>query len=211
MKYVIFLFVLVSSLPCLAQQDSVVYKKLPNSTEIYQSDSLWYKITYTRDGYETTIRTTPYTDVDSLIRRTLLNAYQDASRQYRSALLAWEGQERGYQLRLRQAERQYFEFIKKPLRDEIQKEIGRDTAFVKELLGDWLLNDKKVKIDEKLTLEKQPIQFVSNQQFFVQVEKEQVTFFRVNARRWQSKDAKFVLRREEKKNDVKTTPKTKHK
>lgn len=49
MKYLVFFFALLA-LPVFGQQDSIVYKKLANTSETYKGDSIYYKLTYTKAG-----------------------------------------------------------------------------------------------------------------------------------------------------------------
>lgn len=62
-----------------------------------------------------------------------------------------------------------------------------------ELLGDWELNGKAIKIDAKLEIEKQPIKILSDQQFSVQLNREPVVFNRIKPGRWISKGEKYKL------------------
>ena len=191
MKQIVLIFILAPVF-AFGQIDSVVYKKEPNKSELYKADSIYYRYTFTKSGEVMTVRIEPFTDVDSLIRNTLLNNLLDASRQYKEAILAWEEAEKGYELRLRQAEKQYNDFFKESPKTEIEK--GFDFT---ELIGDWLLNKEKVKIDAKLELNKQPIKILSDQQFRVQIDGEDVVFSRIKPGRWQSKGGKFVLVKDE--------------
>ena len=189
MKYIVFLFALFA-LPVFGQQDSIVYKKLANTSETYKGDSIYYKLTYTKAGEVMILRTEPFTDVDSLMRNVLFNEYTDASRQYKAAIQAWEAQEKGYELRLRQAERQYKRFTGENIKVKVEE--GFDFT---ELLGDWLLNGKTIKIDAKLEIDKKPIKILSDQQFTVEIDKEQRLFNRIKAGRWIAKDEKYKLER----------------
>ncbi len=171
-------------------QDSVVYKKMLNTSENYKGDSIYYKITYSKNGDEMNVRTQPFTDVDSLMKQVLFNAYTDASRQYKNAILVWEAQERGYELRLRQAERQYLQFTGQRIKNEVEKNF--DFA---DLIGDWLLNGKPIKLDAKLEIDKKPIKLLSDQQFTVEIDKERQVFNRIKKDRWVSKGEKYRLER----------------
>lgn len=199
MKQLVFIL-LFAPLVLFGQQDSVVYKKLANTSENYKGDSIYYKLTYTKAGDVMTLRSEPFTDVDSLMRNVLFNEYTDASRQYKAAIQAWEAQEKGYELRLRQAEKQYFSFVGKPIKEKIES--GFDFA---ELIGDWLLNKDAITIDAKLLINKQPIKILSDQQFTVEIEKERIVFNLVKPGLWVSKGEKYRLSR------VKVKEKTKKK
>ena len=202
MKYFILLCILIFALPGFGQfstfspalvsyqQDSVTYQKLPNTTESYKGDSIYYKITYSKSGDITTVRTQPFTDVDSLMAQVFFNEFTDASRQYKQAIEEWEAQEKGYLLRLRQAERQYLAFTGSKIKDKVEE----DFDFT-ELLGDWLLNGKAITIDAKLQIDKKNIKLLSDVQFQVEIDKEQRIFNRVKAGRWVAKDAKYILER----------------
>lgn len=199
MKYIVFLFALFA-VPVFGQQDSIVYKKLANTSETYKGDSIYYKLTYTKAGDVMTLRSEPFTDVDSLMKNVLFNEFTDASRQYKAAIQAWEAQEKGYELRLRQAEKQYLDFVGKPIKEKVEE--GFDFA---ELIGDWLLNKDAITIDEKLLINKQPIKILSDQQFTVEIEKERIVFNLVKPGLWVSKGEKYRLSR------VKVKEKTKKK
>lgn len=188
MKYIVFFCIIFFALPGFGQQDSVVYEKRPNTSESYKGDSIYYRITYTKQGDVMNVRTEPFTNVDSLMQQVLYNEFTDASRQYKEAILAWEAAERGYELRLRQAERQYEQFTGGKIKDKVEE--GFDFT---ELLGDWELNGKAIKIDAKLEIEKQPIKILSDQQFSVQLNREPVVFNRIKPGRWISKGEKYKL------------------
>ena len=202
MKYLFIFIILVFALPGFGQftsgyvtfntatQDSVTYQKLPNTSESYKGDSIYYKITYSKSGDVMTVRTEPFTDVDSLMRNVLFNEYTDASRQYKQAIQEWEAQEKGYLLRLRQAERQYNAFTGGKIKDKVEEKFD-----FTELLGDWLLNGKAIAIDAKLQIDKKNIKILSDVQFQVEIDKEQRIFNRVKAGRWVAKDAKYILER----------------
>ena len=202
MKYLFIFIILVFALPGFGQftsgyvtfntatQDSVTYQKLPNTSESYKGDSIYYKITYSKSGDVMTVRTEPFTDVDSLMRNVLFNEYTDASRQYKQAIQEWEAQEKGYLLRLRQAERQYNAFTGGKIKDKVEEKFD-----FTELLGDWLLNGKAIVIDAKLQIDKKNIKLLSDVQFQVEIDKEQRIFNRVKAGRWVAKDAKYILER----------------
>jgi len=199
MKYIVFLFALFA-LPVFGQQDSIVYKKLANTSETYKGDSIYYKLTYTKAGDVMILRSEPFTDADSLMKNVLFNEFTDASRQYKAAIQAWEAAEKGYELRLRQAEKQYLDFVGKPIKEKV--EAGFDFA---ELIGDWLLNKDAITIDAKLLINKQPIKILSDQQFTVEIEKERIVFNLVKPGLWVSKGEKYRLSR------VKVKEKTKKK
>jgi len=200
MKHIFLFLFLASTLSAFGQQDSVIYEKRVNTSESYKGDSIYYKLTYTKAGEVMILRTEPFTDVDSLMRNVLFNEYTDASRQYKAAIQAWEAQEKGYELRLRQAEKQYFSFVGKPIKEKIES--GFDFA---ELIGDWLLNKDAITIDAKLLINKQPIKILSDQQFTVEIEKERIVFNLVKPGLWVSKGEKYRLSR------VKVKEKTKKK
>ena len=105
-------------------------------------------------------------------------------------MLTWEAQERGYLLRLRQAERDYKRFTGSPIKDKVESEFD-----FTELLGEWLLNGKAITIDAKLEIGKKPIKILSDQQFTVEIDKEQRVFNRIKAGRWIAKDEKYKLER----------------
>ena len=190
MKYLILLCILIFALPGFGQQDSVTYQKLPNTSEAYKSDSIYYKITYSKQGDVMTVRTEPFTDVDSLMAQVFFNEFTDASRQYKQAIEQWEAQEKGYELRLRQAERQYLAFTGSKIKDKVEE----DFDFT-ELLGDWLLNGKAITIDAKLQIDKKNIKILSDVQFTVEIDKDQRVFNRVKAGRWDAKGGKYKLER----------------
>jgi len=190
MKYLFIFIILVFALPGFGQQDSVVYEKRVNTSETLKGDSVYYKITYSKSGEVMTIRVEPFTDVDSLMAQVFFNEFTDASRQYKQAIEQWEAQEKGYELRLRQAERQYLAFTGSKIKDKVEE----DFDFT-ELLGDWLLNGKAITIDAKLQIDKKNIKILSDVQFQVEIDKEQRIFNRVKAGRWVAKDAKYILER----------------
>ena len=190
MKHIFLFLFLASTLSAFGQQDSVTYEKRVNTSETYKGDSIYYKITYTTQGEVMNVRVEPFTDVDSLMGNVLYNDFTDASRQYKQALLTWEAQERGYLLRLRQAERDYKRFTGSPIKDKVESEFD-----FTELLGDWLLNGKAITIDAKLEIGKEPIKILSDQQFTVEIDKEQRVFNRIKAGRWVAKDEKYKLER----------------
>ena len=190
MKHIFLFLFLASTLSAFGQQDSVTYEKRVNTSETYKGDSIYYKITYTTQGEVMNVRVEPFTDVDSLMGNVLYNDFTDASRQYKQALLTWEAQERGYLLRLRQAERDYKRFTGSPIKDKVESEFD-----FTELLGEWLLNGKAITIDAKLEIGKEPIKILSDQQFTVEIDKEQRIFNRIKAGRWIAKDEKYKLER----------------
>ena len=190
MKYLFIFIILVFALPGFGQQDSVVYEKRVNTSETFKGDSIFYKVTYQRQGEIFITITEPFTDQDSLIGNVLFNNYTDASRQYKQAIEAWEVQEKGYELRLRQAERQYLAFTGSKIKDKVEERFD-----FTELLGDWLLNGKVITIDAKLEIDKKPIKILSDVQFTVEIDKERQVFNRVKAGRWVAKDAKYILER----------------
>ena len=190
MKYLFIFIILVFALPGFGQQDSVVYEKRVNTSETFKGDSIFYKVTYQRQGEIFITITEPFTDQDSLIGNVLFNNYTDASRQYKQAIEAWEVQEKGYELRLRQAERQYLAFTGSKIKDKVEEKFD-----FTELLGDWLLNGKAIVIDAKLQIDKKNIKLLSDVQFQVEIDKEQRIFNRVKAGRWVAKDAKYILER----------------
>jgi len=81
MKYLFFFIILVFALPGFGQQDSVVYEKRLNTSDLYKGDSIYYKITYQKQGETYITITEPFTDQDTLIGKVLFNNYTDASRQ----------------------------------------------------------------------------------------------------------------------------------
>ena len=202
MKYLFFFCILVFALPALAQfpsgyiaqyittQDSVTYQKLPNTSESFKGDSIYYKITYSKAGKVMTVRTEPFTDVDSLMAQVFFNEFTDASRQYKQAIEAWEAQEKGYLLRIRQSERDYKRFTGNPIKDKVESEFD-----FTELLGEWLLNGKAITIDAKLEIGKKPIKILSDVQFTVEIDKERQVFNQVKAGRWDAKGGKYKLER----------------
>ena len=190
MKYLFIFIILVFALPGFGQQDSVVYEKRVNTSETFKGDSIFYKVTYQRQGEIFITITEPFTDQDSLIGNVLFNNYTDASRQYKQAIQEWEAQEKGYELRLRQAERQYLAFTGSKIKDKVEK----DFDFT-ELLGEWLLNGKAITIDAKLEIERKPIKILSDVQFTVEIDKERQVFNRVKAGRWDAKGGKYKLER----------------
>ncbi len=190
MKYLILFCTLIFALPGFGQQDSVTYEKRVNTSETYKGDSIYYKLTYTKQGEVMTVRVEPFTNQDSLMGLVLYNEFTDASRQYKQALLTWEEQEKGYLLRIRQAERDYKRFTGTPIKDKVESEFD-----FTELLGEWLLNGKAITIDAKLEIGKKPIKILSDQQFTVEIDKEQRVFNRIKAGRWIAKDERYKLER----------------
>lgn len=190
MKQILIFCIVLFALPAMAQQDSIVYEKRVNTSDSYKGDSIYYKTTYQKQGETFITITEPFSDQDSLIGNVLFNNYTDASRQYREAILAWEAAEKGYELRLRQAERQYNDFTGGKIKDKVEE--GFDFT---ELLGDWLLNDKAITIDAKLEIDKKLIKILSEVQFTVEIDKERQVFNRVKAGRWESKGGKYKLER----------------
>lgn len=190
MKHIFLFLFLASTLSAFGQQDSTVYEKRVNTSETYKGDSIYYKITYQKQGEIYITITEPFTDVDSLMGNVLYNEFTDASRQYKQALLTWEEQEKGYLLRIRQAERNYKRFTGTPIKDKVESEFD-----FTELLGEWLLNGKAITIDAKLEIGKKPIKILSDQQFTVEIDKEQRVFNRIKAGRWIAKDERYKLER----------------
>lgn len=190
MKYLILFCILIYAVPALSQTDSIAYEKRVNTSEQYKGDSIFYKLTYTKQGEVMTVRVEPFTDQDTLMGLVLFNEFTDASRQYKQAIAVWEEQERGYLLRLRQAERQYLKFTGEPIKNKVESNFD-----FTELLGDWTLNGKVVKIDAKLEIDKKPIKILSDQQFTVEIDGEQRVFNRVKLGKWVSKESKYVLER----------------
>lgn len=201
MKHIFLILFIASTLPSFAQQDSIVYKKLKNGGSItitidipksdtYLSDSLFYKLKFSKTGEIIDIRIESFTDIDTLMKNVLYSEFVDASRQYKNAILNNEAEEGGYELRLRQAERQYETFAKEPIKERIEKDFDP-----KELIGDWELNGEPVKIDEKLFLDGQPIKILSDQQFVVQINEGQLTFNRIKSDQWVAKGGKYTLAR----------------
>lgn len=210
MKYIVFLFALFA-VPVFGQQDSIVYKKFKNGgtatviidlpiTSTFTLDSGYYKLKFSVNSGSLVISIDPFTDIDSLMGNVLFNEFTDASRQYKSTILAAQESEKGYELRLRQAEKQYLDFVGKPIKEKV--EAGFDFA---ELIGDWLLNKDAITIDAKLLINKQPIKILSDQQFTVEIEKERIVFNLVKPGLWVSKGEKYRLSR------VKVKEKTKKK
>ena len=190
MKYIILFCIVLFALPAFGQQDSIAYEKRVNKSENFKGDSIFYKLTYTKQGEVMIVRVEPFTDQDSLMGNVLYNEFTDASRQYKSTILAAQESEKGYELRLRQAEKQYLDFVGKPIKEKV--EAGFDFA---ELIGDWLLNKDAITIDEKLLINKQPIKILSDQQFTVEIAKERVVFNLVKPGLWVSKGEKYRLLR----------------
>jgi len=190
MKHIFLFLFLASTLSAFGQQDSVTYEKRVNTSESYKGDSIYYKLTYTKQGEVMTVRVEPFTDQDTLMGNVLYNEFTDASRQYKQALLTWEEQEKGYLLRIRQAERDYKRFTGNQIKDKVESEFD-----FTELLGEWLLNGKAITIDAKLEIGKKPIKILSDQQFTVEIDKEQRVFNRIKAGRWIAKDERYKLER----------------
>ena len=190
MKHIFLFLFIASTLSAFGQQDSVTYEKRVNTSKSYKGDSIYYKLTYTKQGEVMTVRVEPFTDQDSLMGNVLYNEFTDASRQYKQALLVWEEQEKGYLLRIRQAERDYKRFTGTPIKDKVESEFD-----FTELLGEWLLNGKAITIDAKLEIGKKPIKILSDQQFTVEIDKEQRVFNRIKAGRWIAKDERYKLER----------------
>mgnify|MGYP003508815205 FL=1 len=190
MKHIFLFLFIASTLSAFGQQDSVTYEKRVNTSESYKGDSIYYKLTYTKQGEVMTVRIEPFTDQDTLMGNVLYNEFTDASRQYKQALLIWEEQEKGYLLRIRQAERGYKRFTGTPIKDKVESEFD-----FTELLGEWLLNGKAITIDAKLEIGKKPIKILSDQQFTVEIDKEQRVFNRIKVGRWIAKDERYKLER----------------
>ena len=190
MKHIFLFLFLASTLSAFGQQDSVTYEKRVNTSESYKGDSIYYKLTYTKQGEAMTVRVEPFTDQDTLMGNVLYNEFTDASRQYKQALLTWEEQEKGYLIRIRQAERDYKRFTGTPIKDKVESEFD-----FTELLGEWLLNGKAITIDAKLEIGKKPIKILSDQQFTVEIDKEQRVFNRIKVGRWIAKDERYKLER----------------
>jgi hypothetical protein len=199
MKYILIL--LLAPLALFGQQDSVVYKKFKNggtttlsielpTTSMFTLDSGYYKLRFSVNSGSLVISIDPFTDIDSLMGNVLFNEFTDASRQYKAAILVSESTEKGYELRLRQAEKQYEEFTKEKIKDRIEKEFDP-----KELIGDWELNGKPVKIDDKLLLDKKPIKVLSDEQFVIEINNEKIIFNRIKPDYWVSKGEKYTLKR----------------
>jgi len=198
MKQILFIL-LFAPLALFGQQDSITYKKLKNGgsttvtidlvmSSVFTLDSGYYKIKYSKIGESVVITIDPFTDIDSLIGNVLFGEYTDASRQYKQAILASESQEKGYELRLRQAEKQYLEFTGEPIKDKV-----KDVFDVSLLIGDWLLNKTPIKITEKLEINKEPIKILSDQQFIFVVNGEKILMNRIKDDLWESKGGKFIL------------------
>lgn len=201
MKYLLIFCILICALPGFGQQDSVVYKKFKNgdkttvtidlpTTSMFTLDSGYYKLKFSVNAGSLNISIDPFTDIDSLMGNVLFNEFTDASRQYKQAILASEETEKGYELKLKQAEKQYKEFTGENIKDKVEENFD-----FTELLGDWLLNGKAIVIDAKLQIDKKNIKLLSDVQFQVEIDKEQRIFNRVKAGRWVAKDAKYILER----------------
>jgi hypothetical protein len=190
MKHIFLFLFIASTLSAFGQQDSVTYEKRVNKSETYKSDSIYYKITYKKYGEASAIFIEPFTDQDSLMGNVLYNEFTDASRQYKQALLTWEEQEKGYLLRLRQAERDYKRFTGNSIKDKVESEFD-----FTELLGEWLLNGKAIRIDAKLEIDRKPIKILSEQQFTVEIDKERQVFNRLKAGRWEARGGKYKMER----------------
>jgi hypothetical protein len=104
--------------------------------------------------------------------------------------LTWEEQEKGYLLRLRQAERDYKRFTGNSIKDKVESEFD-----FTELLGEWLLNGKAIRIDAKLEIDRKPIKILSEQQFTVEIDKERQVFNRLKAGRWEARGGKYKMER----------------
>ena len=198
MKRILFVL-LFAPLALFGQQDSIVYKKFKNggsatviidlpTTSMFTLDSGYYKLKFSVNAGSIVISIDPFTDIDSLMGNVLFNEFIDASRQYKSAILATQEAEKGYELRLKQAENQYFQFVGEPIKDRIEK----DFDFLG-LIGDWLLNKDEITIDAKLEINKRPIKILSDQQFSVEIDKERAVFNLIKPGRWVSKGEKYVL------------------
>jgi hypothetical protein len=83
MKHIFLFLFIASTLSAFGQQDSVTYEKRVNKSETYKGDSIYYKLTYTKQGEVMTVRMEPFTDQDTLMGNVLYNEYTDASRQYK--------------------------------------------------------------------------------------------------------------------------------
>ena len=130
MKQILFIL-LLAPLALFGQQDSIVYSKGVRVNK----DSVWFKETFTKIGDSIIYQKIPWTTVDSLTFRTLINERNDASLQYRQAKIAWEEQEKSYLMRLRQLTKQLNDLFKK------NPDGPKDT-----LRGDWKLNGVTVTI-----------------------------------------------------------------
>ena len=201
MKHIFLFLFIASTLSAFGQQDSVVYKKFKNGgkttitidlpiTSMFTLDSGYYKLRFSVNLGSLNISIDPFTDIDSLMGNTLFNDFTDASRQYKQVILASEETEKGYELKLRQAEKHYKRFTGTPIKDKVESEFD-----FTELLGEWLLNGKAITIDAKLEIGKKPIKILSDQQFTVEIDKEQRVFNRIKAGRWIAKDERYKLER----------------
>lgn len=148
MKYLLLVFLPIFS---YAQQDSTFYEK---------RDTQWYKINVRIEGLKKTTTEEPFTTIDSLIRRILINELHDASKQYREFRLRSEEQEKDYLLRLRNADRQYRTLYNtRPNLDSLSN--------AKQLIGTWLLDGVEISITKQLRLLTASINFVSEDVFWV--------------------------------------------
>ncbi len=201
MKHIFLFLFLASTLSAFGQQDSVVYKKFKNGgkamiiidlpvTSVFTLDSGYYKLRFSVNSGSLNISIDPFTDIDSLMGSALFNDFTEASRQYKQVILASEEAEKGYELKLRQAEKQYEEFTGENIKNKVESEFD-----FTELLGEWLLNGKAITIDAKLEIGKKLIKILSDQQFTVEIDKEQRVFNRIKAGRWVAKDERYKLER----------------
>jgi len=169
MKY-LFLFLPIFS---FAQVDSIVYEKV---------DTMWYKVTYSKDGLNSDISRKAVTTIDSLIKNILTNEVVDAGRQYTEFKNRVEKEETRYLLRLRQAEHQY--------RLLYNKRIDLDTIVnAKKIIGTWLYNGVEITINKTLKIGAANINFVSEDLFFIGTPREY--FFRKEGG-WYSDKSKLV-------------------
>lgn len=131
MKYILLFCIFLFAMPSFSQQDSIVYSKGIRAN----GDFTWFKESFTKIGDSIIYQKIPWTTVDSLTLRTLINERNDASLQYRQAKIAWEEQEKSYLMRLRQPTKQLNDLFKK------SPDGPKDT-----LRGEWKLNGFTVTI-----------------------------------------------------------------
>lgn len=139
MKYLLLVLLPIFS---YAQQDSVRYEK---------RDTQWYKITVVEQ---------PFTTVDSLVSKTLVNDIWSIANGYYRFKLEIEEKEKAFLTQLRRLDRDYRALTgKRPNLDSLSN--------AKQLIGTWLLGGVEISITKQLKLLTASINFVSEDVFWV--------------------------------------------
>lgn len=154
-------------------QDSIVYEKV---------DTMWYKVTYSKEGLNSNTSRQAFTTIDSLIKKVLVSEVIDAGRQYSQFKERVEKEETQYLIRLRQAERQYKLLY--------TKRIDVDTIVnAKKIIGTWLYNGVEITINKNLKIGTANINFVSENLFFISDPRE---YFFKKEGGWYSDKSKLI-------------------